>query len=71
MGVQKYVCRVKEPARQERRHSTFYVGLYGKTWADSVERYAETVADLMRISPNKLRYYQQGNRAVKLIQSKS
>ncbi len=70
MGVQKYVCRVKETTRTERRHSTFYVGLHGQRWADSVARHAETVSELMRLSPNKLRYYQQGYRAVKLIQSK-
>lgn len=28
MGVQKYVCRVQEPRRHERRHSSFYIGLY-------------------------------------------
>lgn len=70
MGVQKYVCRVKETTRTERRHSTFYVGLHGQRWADSVARHAETVSELMRFSPNKLRYYQQGYRAIKLIQSK-
>jgi hypothetical protein len=71
MGVQKYVGRVKEQGRTSRRHSTFYIGLYGRGWVDSVERYAETAAELMRLSPNKRKYYQQGYRAVKLIQSRS
>ncbi len=71
MGGQKYVCRVKEAKRNERRHSTFYVGLYGKAWVDSVEHHAENVAELMRCSPNKRQYYQQGLRAVKLIRSAS
>jgi hypothetical protein len=31
-GVQKYVCRIKEYGRIERRHSSFYIGLYGQTW---------------------------------------
>lgn len=26
MGVQKYICRVKEPKRIQRRHSIFYIG---------------------------------------------
>lgn len=69
MGVQKYVGRVKEQGRTSRRHSTFYIGLHGRRWVDSMERYAETAADLMRLSPNKRKYYQQGDRAVKLIQS--
>jgi len=29
-GVQKYVGRVKETGRIERRHSSFYIGLYGE-----------------------------------------
>jgi hypothetical protein len=43
MGVQKYVCRVKEAKRTQRRHSTFYVGLQGQRWVKSVERYRESV----------------------------
>lgn len=30
-GVQKYVGRVKEYGRTERRHSSFYIGLYGES----------------------------------------
>ncbi|MHC5780093.1 MAG: IS4 family transposase, partial [Nostoc sp.] len=29
-GVQKYVGRIKEYGRTERRHSSFYIGLYGQ-----------------------------------------
>lgn len=68
MGVQKYVGRVKEQARTSRRHSTFYV-VHGTNWVNSVERHAETTAELMRLSPNKRKYYQQGRQAVKLIKS--
>lgn len=71
MGLQKYVCRVKEPQRLERRHSTFHVGLSGKTWVESVEQYAEEVAKLMRLSPNKREYYQRGQMAVNLLRSAS
>ncbi len=66
MGVQKYVCRVKKAQRTARRHSTFHVGLHGRRWVDSVERHAETAPELIRLSPNKRKYYQQGNRAVSL-----
>lgn len=68
-GVQKYTCRVKETSRVERRHSTFHVGLSGQTWVESVEKYRESVAELMRLSPNKRQYYQQGQRAVRLIKA--
>jgi len=30
MGLQKYIGRVKEARRTERRHSSFYIGLYGE-----------------------------------------
>ncbi len=31
LGVQKYVGRVKESGRIQRRHSSFYIGLYGES----------------------------------------
>ncbi len=31
-GVQKYIARVKEYARLERRYSSFYLGLYDQNW---------------------------------------
>jgi hypothetical protein len=31
IGVQKYVGRIKESGRLQRRHSSFYIGLYGQT----------------------------------------
>jgi hypothetical protein len=33
MGVQKYVCRLTECRRSIRRHSSFWIGLYGQCWA--------------------------------------
>jgi hypothetical protein len=33
-GVQKYIARVKEYGRSERRHSSFYIGLYGQNWVN-------------------------------------
>lgn len=30
MGIQKYIGRVQETGRIERRHSSFYIGLYGR-----------------------------------------
>lgn len=71
MGVQKYVCRVKEVKRTQRRHSTFYVGLHGQRWVNSVERYRESVVELIRLTPNKRKYYQQGLRALELIKQTS
>jgi hypothetical protein len=71
MGLQKYVGRVKEYGRIERRHSSFYIGLYGYTWVNFMETCQELVIHLLKLSPNKRRYYQQGQRAMKLIMSTS
>jgi hypothetical protein len=69
MGVQNYIGRVKESGRTERRHSSFYIGLYGQTWVNFMEQCADMVVELMRLNPNKRKYYQKGQRAMKLILS--
>jgi hypothetical protein len=33
MGIQKYVGRLTEYGRSIRRHSSFWIGLYGQSWA--------------------------------------
>ena len=52
-GIQNYVARVKEYGRLERRHSSFYVGLYGQTWVNFKDVCLELVTELMRLNPNK------------------
>lgn len=69
MGVQKYVARVKEPRRTERRRSTFGVGLDGDCWVNFMEEYADQMEELMTLSRNKCAFYQRGLRAAKLIMS--
>lgn len=68
-GIQQYVSRVKENGRTERRHSSFYVGLYGQTWVDFKEPCIELVKKLMRLNRNKMNYYRRGMRAMELIES--
>ncbi len=68
-GVQEYVGRVKEKRRITRRHSSFYIGLYGYTWVGFLDKCQSLVVQLMRLNPNKRKYYQQGLRAMHLIQS--
>ena len=70
-GIQKYVGRVKEYGRSERRHSSFYIGLYGQNWGNFKANCWELVMELLRLSPNKNKYYQRGQRAMKLILSAS
>ncbi|MBD2695239.1 IS4 family transposase [Anabaena catenula] len=68
-GIQKYVVRLKEYGRLERRHSSFYVGLYSQTWVNLKEICLELVTELIRLNRNQRKYYQQGVRAMMLIES--
>ncbi|MEM7713407.1 MAG: IS4 family transposase, partial [Cyanobacteria bacterium P01_A01_bin.68] len=68
-GVQSYVARVKEYNRLERRHSSFYIGLYGFNWVDFKDDCIDLVVTLMRLNPSKRNYYKKGINAMKLIES--
>jgi hypothetical protein len=70
-GLQEYIGRVKEPSRSERRHSSFYIGLHGQAWVNFATFCWELVLDLLRLNPNKRKYYQRGLRAMSLIISTS
>jgi len=67
--VQKYVSRPKEPSLKYRRRSTFGVGLDGEQWVNYLEQYSESVQELMKLTRNKHRFYQQGIRAATLMGS--
>lgn len=66
-GIQKYVGRVKEIGRTYKRHSNFYIGLYAQEWVYFVDKCSGLVEELLRLSPNKRKYYQKGMRAMELI----
>lgn len=66
-GVQKYISRVKEYRRTQRRHSSFYVGLYGHSWVRFMDSCWALVEKLMKLNRNKLEYYLRGMRAMELI----
>ena len=68
-GRQKYIGRVKEYGRISRRHSSFYIGLYGQHWVKFRDNCWDLVQDLMRLSLHKLEYYLRGIRAMNLIES--
>jgi hypothetical protein len=67
--VQKYICRRKEPKKRYHRRSTFGVGLDGEKWVNYLEQFSLEVEQLMKLTPNKRRFYQQGMRAATLIRS--
>jgi len=64
--VVKYVCRRQEPKKRYRRRSTFGVGLDGEKWVNYLEQFSLEVEQLMKLTPNKRRFYQQGMRAATL-----
>ncbi|MCL1474814.1 hypothetical protein LAY57_29740 [Argonema antarcticum A004/B2] len=68
-GLQKYIGRVNECRRDPRRHSSFWIGLYGQCWVVGMEFCQGIVAELMRIRRNKLPFFQRGLRAMSLILS--
>ena len=69
MDVQKYVGRIQELGQYERRHSSFYIGLYGQNWVRFLESFWEFVTELKIINSNKLQAYNRGLRARRLIAS--
>ena len=67
--VEKYVSRRKEPKKKYRRRSTFGLGVDAEKWVDYLEQYALEMQQLMKLTPSKRRFYEQGLRAATLIRS--
>ena len=65
---EKYVCRPQETGRTRRRHSNFWIGLYGENWLIAFEYCQEWVESMIGLVRNKKSLYQRGLRAIKLIQ---
>ena len=68
-GQQKYIGRLKELKRLQRRHSNFWIGLYGQMWIAALESCSDWLRNLMIIRPNKRRFFQKGLRAMAVIQT--
>lgn len=67
MGLQDYIGRAEEAGRAKRRHSSFYIGLYGQEWVNYWPQCLDQVTELMRITRNHWQNYQAGMRARELI----
>ncbi|XWK88476.1 MAG: hypothetical protein U7127_30560 [Phormidium sp.] len=67
-GQQKYVCRLTEPGRTRRRHSNFWIGLYGENWLIAFYSCQSWVEEMLNYTCNKKLFYQRGVRAITLIQ---
>lgn len=83
-GQQKYISRLQELSRIQKRHSNLrtrfrrrtaklqpsvWIGMYGTMWLVSWEFCQSWVEELMKYSSNKLPFFQKGLRAKSLIQS--
>jgi len=68
LGKSTYICRPKEAGRTKRRHSNFWIGLYGYNWIDAFHDCQEWVAQLATFVRNKRTFYQRGLNALTLIQ---
>lgn len=67
-GKSPYICRPKEAGRTTRRHSKFWVGLYGHNWIVAFHECQEWVEKFIASIRNKLPFYQRGLRAITLIE---
>ncbi len=66
-GKQKYIARPEEKRRKTRRHSEFWLGLYGELWCNNYEFYLEEINQIMQLNKNKLTFYRQGLQAMSEI----
>jgi hypothetical protein len=67
--IQQYVGRVTEVGRTHKRHSDFWLGLYGRLWIDSMDCWAQWAERLMQLKPQKRVFFLRGLRAMSFIQS--
>lgn len=65
---QSYVCRSQEQGRTRKRHSSFWIGLYGHNWLVAWHECHVWVEELIGFVRNKQAFYRQGVRAIVLIQ---
>ena len=68
-GQQKYIARLREKRRKERRHSDHWVGLYGAAWILAVDYCQDWSQNIMKINRNNREFYQQGLKAISIIQA--
>ncbi|WP_290886049.1 hypothetical protein [Fischerella sp.] len=65
---ESYICRTQEKNRNQKRHSNFWIGLYGQNWIVAWHSCQAWVEELVGSIRNKQAYYERGLKAMKLIQ---
>jgi hypothetical protein len=64
----KYLARLTEKSRRDRRHSNFWIGLYGSLWINAWDFCSDFVNIMIMNNPQKLSNYQRGLNAMSLIE---
>jgi hypothetical protein len=67
-GKSPYICRSKETERTRRRHSNFWIGLYGQNWLVAFHECQEWVEKFIASIRNKRTFYQRGLKALTQIE---
>lgn len=65
---ESYICRQEEKNRTKKRHSNFWIGLYGQNWIVAWHECQAWVDEMVGSIRNKQAFYQRGLRAMELIQ---
>jgi len=65
MGIQKYVGRLTECGRSIRRHSSFWMVLYGQCWVFGRKFCHDIVDELMRITVHKIPFFRKLSGGIK------
>lgn len=65
---QKYVGRLRKVKQLSTSNSRFWLGLYGQVWIIGMELLADLVEKLMKLTANKLPFFQRGLRAMSFVQ---
>jgi hypothetical protein len=66
--LETYVARTQEIGRNRKRHSNFWIGLYGYNWIIAFHECRAWVEELMSNNCHKKSFYQRGLRAMTLIE---
>jgi len=65
---QSYICCTQGKSRTRKRHSDFWIGLYGFNWIVAFHECQVWVEELIASIRNKRVFYQRGLKAIALIQ---
>jgi hypothetical protein len=68
-GIQKYISRLNEAKNSSRRHSNFWLGLYGTLWIIAWEFLINIIPDMMNINRHKFPLYQKRLKAMSMLKN--